>query len=206
MNYSDVVSLALSYSDREDDEVVSRMDNFLNITEARVNRKLRVFNMSIRATLAMADDQVYYGLPPDFGGLRDVEVVNPGGAHTTLTFLNPEQLNGVRNRGASGVSKVYYNLNARQIQIFPPQPTGYEMEIVYYQKLVPLGTADPINWLSDTNPDVYIFGLCVEISSFVKDKESALLCDGRFKEALEEIQTEDSTDRWSGPTLETRNG
>ena len=63
MNYADIVDLALSYSDRQDSEVVDRMDQFIKIMESRTNRALRTFDMSIRAQLVMVPGQFYYGLP-----------------------------------------------------------------------------------------------------------------------------------------------
>ena len=205
MDYTEIVDMALSYSDREDAEVADRMDRFLRIVEARVNRKLRVSGMSIRATVPLIDGDSYYGLPPDFGGLRDIEISSsPDANNKTLFYMSPEQLNNHSNSGGQG-SKIYYTIVAQQIQISPAQSMGI-MEVIYYQKLIPLTSIEPVNWLSGINPDAYIFGLLVEISAFAKDKDAATLWNGRFVEVLDEIDNEDKTDRWSGTSLEIRVG
>jgi len=80
------------------------------------------------------------------------------------------------------------------------------LEITYYQKLLALGTLQTENWLSIDFPDVYIFGLMVELSSFTKDKESALMWEQRFSDVLTAIQDNDSSNRWSGTSLEVRYG
>ena len=46
MTYNDIVNLTLGYADRQDDEVATRMDNFLRVTEARINRVLMTLDMS----------------------------------------------------------------------------------------------------------------------------------------------------------------
>ena len=214
MDYDDIKTLSLSYADRQDSEVVDRFDNFLRLVEARVNRVLKVSNMSIRSTLDIVPDQEYYGLPADFGGFRDIQInsaptVDNAQNRRTLKYLNPEQMNHRASSQNSGFGpirgQVYYTLVAQQIQIFPPQDSGV-MEIVYYQKLVPLSVANPENWMSTFNPDGYIFGSLVEISSFVKDGEAASLWDGRFMTVLSEIEEEDGKARWSGTPLEVKVG
>ena len=98
MDYTEIVDLALSYADREDNEVTSRMDKFLKIVEARVNRKLKTFDMSLHLTIPIADDtQVYYDLPSDYGGLRTIESADPGGKERTIEFMTPQQLTSVGN-------------------------------------------------------------------------------------------------------------
>ena len=206
MDYTEIVDLALSYSDRQDEEVTSRIDKFIKIMESRANRKLRTFDMSIRAELAMIPDQLYYGLPPDFGGLRDIEIVGTtGSSRKTLSYASPEQLNQLQNRGGH-TNKIWYTLIAKQVQIWPAQDDDKTLEIIYYQRLENLSSTNPENWLSEINPDAYIFGILVEISSFTKDKETALMWDVRFLGALAEITEEDASDRWSGTALEMRLG
>ena len=206
MNYSEIVDLALSYADRQDEEVTSRVDKFIKIMESRTNRKLRTFDMSVRSQLPMVEDQVYYGLPADFGGLRDIEMVSASeSGRKTLSYVSPEQMNGFSNRGGSS-RKIYYTLVAKQIQIWPTQTDEFTMEIIYYQKVTNLNSTDNENWLAESNPDAYIFGILVEISSFTKDKDTALMWDGRFRETLGEIVDEDQQDRWSGTAMEVRLG
>ena len=207
MVYDEIVALTLSYADREDEEVIGKIDSFIKIVEARINRKLRIFDMTIRATIDL-DGEEYYGLPPDFGGLRDIEVANDAdGGRCTLKYMSPEQLNNLQRRSKSGEpqSQIFYTLIANQVQIYPAKLTGI-LEIVYYQRLVPLTTSNPTNWLSSKSPDGYIFGIMTEISAFVKNKESTALWNERFRTVIDEIEQEDGKSRWSGTALEVRVG
>jgi len=205
MNYQNLKNLALSYSDRENDaELLAKMDSFLLVTEARVNRLLKVQKMAIRTQVTTDVKQEYYGLPADFSALRDIEVREEDSStkRTTLIYLSPEQMN---TKSGQQTQCIYYTIVANQLQVFPAQD-GKILEIVYYAKLIPLSTSDRTNWLSEDNPDVYIFGLMVEISSFIKNADGYALWDQRFKEALSEIDMDDGKTRWSGTALQMRNG
>ncbi len=216
MDYTEITELALSYTDREDDEVTSRIDSFIQLVESRINRKLKVLDMSARSVVDLTTtdpEQKYFQLPDDFGGLRDIEVNtenNPDGAsYRTLGYVNPEQMNNLQNSAQFGNAtrrKIFYTIIARQIQIFPPQDDGF-LEITYYQRVPNLNASDPNNWISDEYPDAYIYGLCSEISSFVKDAQAFALWKARYDEALEEIRVEDKDSlRWSGTPLTMKVG
>lgn len=205
MNYTDIKALALSYADRSDIEVTSRIDDFLRVVESRVNRKLKTQRMTARTVTPAIAEQEYYALPADFAGMRDIEIRENLSAtkRTTLGYLVPEQLNNIANAEYSG-SNIFYTIVANQLQIFPRQDSGI-IEMVYYKRLPQLDDYDnKTNWLSDYNPDVYVFGLLVEISAFVKDAESAAIWDQRFTGMLDEITHDDFLSRWSGPSLTIR--
>jgi hypothetical protein len=209
MDYTEIKTVALSYADRTDQEVLDRMDDFLRIVESRINRKLKVSKMSIRSVidLTLADtDQEYFALPSDFGGLRDIEIQTDS-ARKTMKYINPEQMNNRVTAGnlSNAGRQIYYTIVAQQLQVYPPTNEG-NLEIIYYQRLVPLSDSDTTNWMSNDNPDCYIFGLLVEISSFAKDAETATLWDTRFSSTIDEIDTDDAETRWSGPSLETKVG
>jgi hypothetical protein len=203
MNYSEISSLALSYADRNDSEVTSRIDLFLKIVETRINRELKTKDMSARAEITTVLDQEYYSLPADFAGLRDIEIKETSGAvlRCSMRFMSPEQIDGIAGRNLGGY---YYTIVGNELQIMPTQEAGKIIEITYYQKLTPLTSTATTNWLSDDNPDVYIFGLLVEISSFVKDPPTKAIWDERFREALSIIQSDDDKVRWSGTPMQIR--
>ncbi len=212
MNYTEIVDMALSYSDREDDEVTTRIDKFLLITEARINKKLKVANMSARSIIDLAAataDQVVFALPSDFGGLRSIKVDIVGGTKRTLTYVNPEQLSNRISHGEFGIGnanqRIYYNIVTKELHLYP-NPNEGNLEITYYQRIDPLTVANPNNWISDDEPDCYIFGLLVEITAFAKDADAMAIWQGRFDESIEDIKTDDSMTRWSGTPLQIHVG
>lgn len=208
MNYSEIIDMALSYADREDDEVISRMDKFLLITEASINKKLKVADMSARATidLTTADtDQEIFAMPTDFGGLRSIKIV--GAEQRTLTYVNPEQLSNRKSAGSNGLyyERIYYNIVAKELHLYPPQNIG-SLEITYYQKVDPLTSSNPNNWISDDNPECYIFGLLTEITAFAKDVDAFKIWKARFLECIVDIKLDDAETRWSGTALQMHIG
>jgi hypothetical protein len=202
MNYSEITALALSYADRSDTTVSDRMDDFLKIVEARINRKLKTDDMTLRHTITITS-AVRYTLPTDFAGARDVQYVN-GSARTTMVYATPEFMTGISDE--SDLNKKYYTIINGEIEINQGLTVGEDIEIVYYQRVPALTSLATTNWVSNYNPDCYTFGLMVEIMAFLKDAVAKELWDVRFKESLEDMKQVDLENRWSGPQLVTSVG
>lgn len=203
MNYSSIVTAALGYADREDDETAEMMTVFMSVVESKVNRVLDTRHISYRAVIAMAEEQTYFGLPEGFKKMRDIQLQEAGGALIgTPRYASPEQMNAA---SISGSTSLLYTIVANQIQIYPAQDTK-QIEVVYTKRVQPLTVAAPDNWLSNIAPEVYIYGLVAEISAFVKDPEAIQIWDAKFYTAISTLQHEDDTSRWSGAALQTKTG
>lgn len=203
MNYKEIVDAAKSYTDRYDKELSSAMSAFTKVVEGKINNALRTGDQSVRAQIWLERDQEYYTLPCDWGGARDVEILHEGHQHgRTLVYLAPEEMNKVKRERDSSVRgrHNYYTIIAGQIQVAPPTENE-RLEIVYYQRLPALVNDTDSNWLTDKNPDAYIFGLCTEIAAFAKDGMAYETYKNRFAESLIDITMEDQITRWSGPAL-----
>ena len=202
MNLKDIKTAAQAYCDRYDEELVSAMPAFIKVVEGKINNALRTGDQSIRSQIYLERDNEYYGLPSDWGGARDVEILEPGKQHgRTLTYLAPEEMNKLsRHPGRPYPRHNYYTIIANQIQVAPPTDNEI-LEIVYYQRLPALENDNDSNWLTVKNPDAYIFGLCTEISAFAKDGIAYESYKNRFAESLIDITMEDQVTRWSGPAL-----
>ena len=202
MKYADIIDAALTYSDRKDADIVNSMDMFLRIVESRINRNLRIMQMSTRSVVLTSQDQHYFGLPNLFAGIRDIEIRDKDAVKgATCVYASPEQM----NNKVDDAGKIYYSIVANQIQIYPPQADKV-LEIIYYQRLEPLTSNKDTNWLSDRYPDAYIFALLVEMAAYVKSPDAIQIWEQRLQATISEIEKEDSTDRWSGTSMTIKVG
>ena len=121
MNLKEIREAAQAYCDRYDEELVDAMPAFTKIVESKINNALRTGDQSIRAQIYLERDQEYYGLPSDWGGARDVEILEEGQQHgRTLTYLSPEEMNKLSRRQDHGRNRHnYYTIIANQLQIAP---------------------------------------------------------------------------------------
>lgn len=203
-----MVAAAKAYADRQDLEVDNNIDNFILMAEAKINRLLKTREQSSRAFAPTREAEEYYSLPPDFRGMRDIQVNTdlPTTDHSVYNFeyLSPKVFNS--KRGTTFCGTYYYTVIANQIQVFPILETGLALEIVYFQKVPNLNEIEDSNWLSTEHPDIYLSGITAEIETFVKNYEVAGLWYDRMKLAIDELDNLDISERWSGGTMTVRLG
>ena len=207
MNYEELVAASKAYADRNDIEVRDNADVFIKMAEARMNRVLKTRQQSNRAFTPTVEDRGFYALPPDYAGIRDIQI-NSGepdeSKSSSCTYLNPELFNIKSMSPSDGL--IYYTIIADQFQIFPKQSAGKTIEIVYYQKVPPLTRVSKFNWMSLDHPDIYLAGIIAEIELFVMNYEAAGNWDARMIRAIEELDSSDNKERWGGSQLLMRIG
>jgi hypothetical protein len=211
MTYDEIVNISLSYADRTDTAVTSRIDLFMRMVESRINRLLVIEDMSVRYVFpAPNPTNGRYALPTDFSALKDIAIVGLVDTtdRKTLSLINSEQMNtATSNTNIASSLKHFYQIIGGQLVIQPPVVDGTDaLEIVYYGDIVPLTSTVTTNWISDHHPDLYIDGILVEINAFVKDPEATVLWDTRFKQVIGELMVADNVLVYSGTSLQTRIG
>jgi len=211
MNYSQITTIALAYSDRQDQAVIDMIPYFISMVESRINRLLVIEDMSIRYQFPEPNPtDGRYTLPSDFSALQDIAIVNltTPTSRTTLALINPEQMNTATNTtNVDNSLKHFYNILANQLIIQPVVTDGEkQLEIVYYGNIIPLTQFNTENWISINHPDLYINGIMVEINAFIKDANATSLWDARFKEVIDELEEADNVLVYSGTPLQTRIG
>ena len=206
MNYTEIRDLSLSYSDREDSDIISRIDGFLYMVECKLNRLLMSNEMEVTSIIYYIADNVYeYSLPSDFGELRTISIITTGDANskTPLELINPDQMAWAKLNSSSGM---YYSINNGKLEIYPSLSSTQSILIKYLQHVPKLTSIVTTNWLSIKYPDLYVVGLLVEISTFAKDWDAVSNFNTRFDAVVNDTILKDKRAKHSGNPMRVRVG
>jgi hypothetical protein len=208
MNYAELKAASIAYADRYDVEVDDNIDLFIIMVEARINRVLKTREQSTILNIDTVTDQEYYDLPADYAGMRDIQIdtAPPPAEHSVIPmhYLTPEQMN--RKQGDEFNQKFYYSIIGSRLQFHPTIDDGASIEILYYQKVPRLTSIADENWLSISHPDIYVAGMVAEIELFAKNYEAGELWYSRMTSMIEQLDSSDVQERWSGTSLQVRIG
>jgi len=194
-NYTELQASIADFLNRSD--LTSVIPDFITMCEADLNRTLRVRDMSVR-TRAPIDSQ-YVKLPADFLGMRNIDLLTD--PVTPLTYKNLQNLD-IHRAGDSTGKPLYYSVMQDSIE-FAPVPDGdYTIEIVYYQKIPALSSADTdgVNWLLTDHPDAYLYGSLMHSAPYLQADERIGLWAGKYNQILEQIKKSDEQAKFSGST------
>jgi hypothetical protein len=206
MTYSEIVALALSLSDREDSDLAARMDGFLYLVEAEVNRLLRSLEKETSAIIPYVSADTYqYDLPSDYEEMRFIGRITGTDRKSKVPFefCNPEQISWAYQNHCSDL---FYSINENQLEVYPALSSTQALFLTYMQKVPPLSTTITSNWLSVKHPDLYVSGLLILISVFAKDWPAADRFSAVFDKIIGQIFAKDLTSKYSGNSLRTRIG
>lgn len=205
MNYTEIKTLAYAYADRQDTDSLDRYDDFLRITESKLNRKLKTLDNGTAQVTAPAVPTSSVPLPDAFGGIRRIVYTDANGKDHNFKQA-PEHMVDEEFR-----IKEYRDLPTDLFYAVTPSTIEFSHEfsdgsiaVYYYRRVVPLTSLAPNNWVSDDFPDAYAFSVRAEIGAFVKNMQSAADWEARFEKIVEEMVADDKDRRWSGEPLQMR--
>ena len=191
-NYTDLQASVADFLNRAD--LTNVIPDFITLTEADMNRSLRVREMSVRTRAPISEQ--YVKLPVDFLGMRNIELVtNPV---TPLEYRNMQNLDLYRASDATG-KPVYYSITQNNIEFAPVPDAEYTLEIVYYQK-IPALVDNATNWLLDTHPDAYLYGSLMQSAPYLQADERIGIWAGKYNQIKEQITASDEKAKFSGQT------
>lgn len=206
MNYTEITQLALSIGDREDSDLPLRLDGFLFLVEAEINRILKSLEQETFAIIPYTADNVYeYDLPTDFSELRLISKIIGVDKNSKVPYeyCTPEQIAWAK---VNKCDTKFYTLTENKIHIYPALSSSEAILLTYVRKIIPLTSLNTTNWLSIKHPDLYIFGLLIYISKFAKDWDAVDRFTNDFNKVIDQIFTKDLEAKYSGVSLVSRIG
>lgn len=170
------------------DDLDHMIPDFIRLAEVTLNNNgsFRVRDMVCKLKVDLTADEL--GLPPDYLGLRVMRYEKG----EVLRLLTPESF-AVECRDG------YVDLGNR----FEIRPAGtllhpIKLEIFYYQMIPELSDTRQTNWLTNINPNIYLYGALLEATEFVRDDARIQLWASRYKDAVEGLIQADKQSRWPG--------
>lgn len=185
MTYAQLLAKVASWMNRDD--LTTMIPDFVELTEERINRGLRVRQMEsdLPATAITAGEI----LPAS--GVLDAKVLwVPGHEAAPLVA---QSLESVIARGQHGTPSMY----AWSGGSLTFDGTG-DVQGVLYVRVPALATASS-NWLSESAPSLYLFGALAEAKLYVGDDAGAQMWSARFDQTMTDLNGADQ--RRPGPLV-----
>ncbi len=120
-----------------------------------------------------------------------------------LSPVTPEIYNSTYVSTSSGKPRAY-DLEGDCIRFGPIPDAAYGVAMLFYKRFGALSSA--ANWLYANKPDVYLFGSLLEAAIYFGNDGDIAKFFGLYCAAVEGLQNQDVTDRYSGAALQMRSG
>ena len=200
-SYSTLKTSIANWLNRTDltDEIA---DDFIVLTEADLNSKLRIRKMVTQTTITI--DSETESLPTGFLQVRNFYILSGGTKHS-LRYVSPSHMDQLRGTSTSGTPEVYTILG--DTFRFSPKPdTSYTGYINYYKKFDALSVTNTSNWILTDHPAIYLYGSLYHAANFLGGIEpgQAQQWQQMYATAMERLERNDREDQYSGSPLQMR--
>ena len=141
---------------------VDRQDTFIQLSELRIQRDLRVQENVVQTTIIPTSNLI--DLPSDFIDLREISYKN-GSRVVVLSSVGRHRLSiATSQTGRPGV----YSIIGNQIEIGPITIPD-EFNLWYWKKFPPLVSTTDTNVLLTTYPYIWLYAMLVEGAVYIQD-------------------------------------
>ena len=177
-------------------------DDFIVLTEADFNSKLRVRKMVTQATVTVNAETA--SLPTDFLQVRDFYILS-GSTKYPLRYMTPPQMDQVKGTSVTGVPQAYTILG--DTFRFTPKPdSSYTGYLNYYKKFDALSSTKATNFILTDHPAIYLYGSLFHAANFLGgyNPQQVQTWQQMYATALERLELNDREDQFSGSPLQIR--
>jgi hypothetical protein len=177
-------------------------DDFIKLTEADFNSKLRVRKMIAQTSFTI--DSETEALPTGFLQVRDIYILN-GNTKVPLTYTTPSQMDSTVGTSTTGLPNSFTILG--DTFRFSPKPdASYTAFINYYKSFDALSNTTTTNYILTAHPAIYLYGSLFHAANFLGgiNPQQVQTWQQMFATAMERLELNDREDQVSGSPLQIR--
>ena len=193
MNYGEIKADFVSILNR-DDITDAQTVSYISKSLSRVHRKLRTPAMEkVYEVAAVALDPDYsFAIPADY--LQAISISVDGG----LPLILQDERTFKSRNGETGTPLYYCRIGPR---LYIRPYAAADVTMWYHSDSVTLVDDEDSNVLTDTVPDLVVYGALSSAADFWSDERGQLF-EGRFQQILEEIEEQARMAEFAGSSMQ----
>ena len=179
--YSNLKTTIANYLNRSD--LTANLGDFIILTEARLNRELRVREMvNTDTSITTASGTQSYSLPS--GYLEATTVIYQSDPFCTLRFISNTDFYNKYNTSQSKGKPTFFTIVGDKILLGVTPDSSTTLQINYYKTLTTLSDSNATNTILTNYPELYLYGSLAEAAPFIMQDERINTWGNLYKEAL----------------------
>lgn len=176
----------------EDDgtEFSAAIDTFIDITELKLSRELKIPAFRRRATSSLTSGDPFITMPDDMVSLEGFHIIDSNVRSLLLLRSDEFMLEYWPNRTSTGTPRYYAYFDDDTLYVAPTPSTNFPVELSYRRRLPALSNSNTTNWLTDNASDALLYGSLVEAAAFNRNYALQERYLGMYQNAVQNITQE----------------
>ena len=203
--YSQLKSSIANFLNRSD-LTTEIQDDFIKLTEADFNAKLRIRQMEQQDDITIDAEQVT--VPTGFLAVRSFFILQSS-TKFPLEYITPHNMFEIKGGSRTGRPRAYTLESDNEVEKFrfgPSPDTSYTGKLSYYKAISALSDTNTSNYILAKHPAIYLYGSLYHAANFLGGIEPNQLQNwlGMYSSALERCENNDRQDTYGGAPVQQR--
>ena len=177
-------------------------DDFIKLTEADFNSKLRVRAMIAQVNITVNAETA--ALPTDFLQIRNFYILS-GQTKTPLVYTTPASMDTTSGTSTTGLPTTFTILGDT-LRFSPKPDASYTAIMNYYKKFPALSSTNATNYILASHPAIYLYGSLFHAANFLGgiNPQQVQTWQQMYATAMERLELNDREDEYNGSPLQVR--
>ena len=177
-------------------------DDFIKLTEADLNSKLRVRAMIAQVNITV--DAETAALPTDFLQIRNFYILS-GQTKTPLVYTTPASMDTTSGTSTTG-KPTTFTILGDTLRFSPKPDATYTAVMNYFKKFPALSSTNATNYILASHPAIYLYGSLFHAANFLGgiNPQQVQTWQQMYATALERLELNDREDEYNGSPLQVR--
>jgi len=173
MTYTNLVTDIAQYLERTDTATLDKIPTFIGLTEQKLAARLKILGILTVQTSAMVIGSNVIDKPARWHKTVSMNITVDGRRYPVLLRTVEYLREYWPDPAQQDVPKFYADYDYTHWLIAPTPDVAYNYEVLYYERIQPLDSANQTNWFTIYAPQALLYGSLVEASMFLKNYDKA---------------------------------
>jgi len=190
MTYDSLVNDISTYLERTDTATLEKIPQFIMLAEQIIAADIKFLgNLNVVQSNMVANEDV---LDKPARWRKTVSMnITVGGKRQPVLLRDYEYLREYWPDPTQTDTPLYYSDYDYTHWLVAPTPdTNYTFEVLYYQRVPPLSSANQTNWFTEYAPQAMLYGSLLQAMPFLKNDERVQLWQAMYQQAIEMLKLE----------------
>jgi len=190
LTYDSLIASVQQYLERSDAAVVNQIPTFITLAEFEIAQQIKTLGQIEVAQGNMQIGNPVIPKPARWRKTTSMSVVDSTGERNPVFLRKYEYLTNYNSQSSHGLPLYYGDYDYDNWYVSPIPDAAYQFEVLIYQRLQPLSSANQTNWLTNNAPNVMLFGTLLQAVIYLKDDQRQIF-QQKYDMALESLKAED---------------
>ena len=190
MTYDSLTSTVLQYLERNDAAVVNAIPTFISLAEFEIAQTIKTLGQLQIVESAMTADNAILQKPARWRKTVSMSVTVAGKKQPVYLRKYEYLKNYWPDADLTDVPLYYADTDWEHWYLAPTPDQAYDFEVLYYERIAPLSSANQTNWLTQNAPNAMLFGTLLQAMQFLKNDQRVIF-QQKYTESLQSLKTED---------------